>query len=415
MKKFTNLEICKINMANCIGLGKKSFAERLSITAKQVADAIEQMTDIGERLMALQSVKAYRDCQKGYFSVPIEMDSNSSMFIIDSCFMKDAESLEYVGVGCDTPQATYKKLEAAWKSDCEAVGVKTDEVEDFKHEAAIPYGYCGESCVRAALGKKGYEVFKNTFKKALPKCAEFREACLDAWDGSTLHYDWELPDAYEVSVPVLGDPKKHDIHIGNMTIGYRLQQNEPRPKWIEVEGRNGFPEYRRNNDTRSLGANITHSYDAYVLREIVRRCGITYAKALEILKQCDESCHCIEEDALLERLERCSYETGIISARWFYLLENNPVKLPKGIRNALERMANTLSSKSFELIVIHDAFGCTANHVNALRKTANQVFADLYAGDVAKYFGKKLGIKLSPNKFDKAVYEAILDSDYLVH
>lgn len=415
MQKFTNIEICKINMANCIGLGKKTFAERLSITAKQVADAIEQMTDIGERLMALQSVKAFRDCQKGYFSVPIEMDSNSSMFIIDSCFMKDAESLEYVGVGCDAPQATYKKLEDAWRADCEAVKVQTDEVDDFKHNAAIPYGYCGESCVRAALGKKGYEVFQNTFKKALPKCAEFREACLDAWDGSTLHYDWELPDAYEVSVPVLGDPKKHDIHIGDMTIGYRLKQNEPRPKWIEVKGRNGFPEYKRNNDTRSLGANITHSYDAYVLREIVRRCGITNAKALEILKQCDESCHCIEEDALLERLERCTYETGIVSARWFYLLENYPVKLPEGIRNALERIANTLSNKSFELIVIHDAFGCTANHVNALRKTANQVFADLYAGDVAKYFGKKLGIKLSPNKFDKDVYQAILDSDYLVH
>lgn len=415
MQKFTNIEICKINMANCIGLGKKTFAERLSITAKQVADAIEQMTDIGERLMALQSVKAFRDCQKGYFSVPIEMDSNSSMFIIDSCFMKDAESLEYVGVGCDAPQATYKKLEDAWRADCEAVKVQTDEVDDFKHNAAIPYGYCGESCVRAALGKKGYEVFQNTFKKALPKCAEFREACLDAWDGSTLHYDWELPDAYEVSVPVLGDPKKHDIHIGDMTIGYRLKQNEPRPKWIEVKGRNGFPEYKRNNDTRSLGANITHSYDAYVLREIVRRCGITYARALEILKQCDESCHCIEEDALLERLERCTYETGIVSARWFYLLENYPVKLPEGIRNALERIANTLSNKSFELIVIHDAFGCTANHVNALRKTANQVFADLYAGDVAKYFGKKLGIKLSPNKFDKNVYQAILDSDYLVH
>lgn len=420
MKKFTNTEAAIVNLANlAMGLDKETFAKRLRISMNAVYNAIDAMQDVAERLQALAALECLKDAKNGVFSIPCWFDENSSMFIIQGCITRDVKSLKYVGVSQKAPQRTYKKLEEAWRVDCAEVGVKTDKVDDFKHNAAIPYGYCGEGCVKGALGKAGYEVFQSTFKKALPKCAEFREACLDAWNETAYSYVWELPDGFQVEVPVLGDKHKEDIHVGNMTIGYYLQENEPRPKYVKNEfAREGQPDYKRNIDTRSMGANVTHSLDRYVLMEIVRRCDMTRARALDILNKCQKQKEGLSENhPQLARLHTCYIDMGICSSRWFYLLENNPVKLPEYLEKDLRKLAETLSKNEhgFPVMVIHDAFGVTANHVNYLRRTANQVFADLYKGRYMHYLNKKLGIACSVDEYDEAVYEAILDSDYLVH
>ena len=417
MKKFTNVEVAKINLANLVlGLDKEVFEKRLNFSMNSVYEAIDNMVDVSERLQALSALKCLKEAENGVFNTPCWFDENSSMFILEGCITRDIATLEYVGVGCDKPQRTYKKLETAWREDCAKAGVETDEVEDFKHEAAIPYGYAGEMCAKRALGKKGFKVFEETFAKALPSCSLYRKACLEAWNGKALAYTWETPDGYQVVTPVLGDAHEFEVSLPKMTIKYSLKENEPRPTYIECKDEYGETTFRRNGGTRALGANVIHSMDKYVLMEIVRRCDMTKGRALDILEKCKNSKETIKGyHPELERLEDCTMEMGIVSARWFYLLENEPVQLSNSLMEALTRLANTLGNKSFELMVIHDAFGCTANHVNYLRRTANQVFADIYAGDMMKYFSRQLGINVPVAKFDKAVYEAILDSDYLVH
>jgi hypothetical protein len=418
MKKFSTIDICRINLANlALGRDKETFDKRLDFTMDEVYESIDNMYDIGDRLQALSALQCLKECEKHVFSIPVEADTNSSMILIMGLITRDIESLEYVGVGCSAPQRTYNKLETAFREDCSKEGVELpDTLEDFKHNGVIPYGYAGDSCIRRLIGKKAFKVWEKTYKRCLPSCALYREACLEAWNSGAFCYEWELPDGFQVATPVLGDPHEFEVSLPKMTLKYNLRENEPRPKFVEKKNARGETLVYRNPETKALGANTIHSLDRYILSEIVRRCDMTKGRALAILEKCKNSKETIKGyHPELERLESCAMEMGIISARWFYLLEDEPVQLSDSLMRGLTRLANTLGNKSFELMVIHDAFGCTANHVNYLRRTANQVFADIYAGDMMKYFARQLGINVPVAKFDKAVYEAILDSDYLVH
>ena len=417
MQKFSNINIARINLANlALGRDKMKFEDRLNFNMNEVYKAIDGMTDIGDILQALSALECYKDALNGVFSIPVESDTNSSMMLIMGCITRDVQSLEYVGLGADVPQRTYTKLEAEFRKDCAEAKVKiADELDDFKHQGAIPYGYAGDSCIKRLIGQKAFKVWEQTYAKCLPGCAKYRQACLDAWNPHAFAYQWSLPDGYQVVTPVLGDGKKFGVNIGTYRVEYNMAQNEPRPTYIEKKNARGEIDYVRNPKTKALGANTIHSLDAYALREIARRCNMTKGRALEILQKCKKSIQDIQDFPELARLEECVTDMGIISARWFYLLEDNPVRLPKGIEAGLERLAKTLGNNSFDLMVIHDAFGCTCNHVNYLRKTANQVFADFYAGNMMQYFSRQLRLDVEVQKFDKAIYQKILDSDYLVH
>jgi DNA-directed RNA polymerase len=66
---------------------------------------------------------------------------------------------------------------------------------------------------------------------------------------------WTLPDGFKVTERVHSPKKKSSISV---------------PKWYSLEIE--YQEYEANEMSKSLAPNIIHSIDAYILREVIRRC-----------------------------------------------------------------------------------------------------------------------------------------------
>lgn len=77
---------------------------------------------------------------------------------------------------------------------------------------------------------------------------------LNAWRPNVNSHQWVMPDRHHVKCNVT-EVKSHNIPMGDsgLTFGYRAE--------VSVVKRKGI----------SLPANIVHSIDAYIAREMVRR------------------------------------------------------------------------------------------------------------------------------------------------
>ena len=430
MKKYTNLEYALINLLGvCLGMDKVSYEERLNYAKahdyKRKINRMKITDDAGtvdvKQAEMINSIYLFNDTKNGIGKLLMYIDmgcSGASLQEILTKFIGCDESIVGKAMRNCEILDLYNVLFQMYSMKCKEKKVKptAEGFEDFTRKVLkkgiIPWFYNGEAEMKKIVGKDNFEIFREVYAHALPGSEGFRKATLEGWNSKAYSYAWNAPDGAQIEFAVLGDPTRQGINIDGMRIEYNLVENEPRPAYVDSKYKKG--EMVRNEGTRCLGANMTHSIDGYCLREVVRRVHMSKGRALSILNACAKSEKIWTENEFMVRLFDVYMKQNVVSVRWLYLAEKDVCKLPSVIEEELRRIAeNELGSKEFDIAVIHDAYGATVNHINRLRQTANDVLASLYKSTIVDYWNEQLGLDIPTMEYSEEVYEQIKNAEYL--
>ena len=395
------------------GLDKEAIEERAKVARiNGIAKAVEKAeTMIGaDKVLAFQSIELWKQAKAGYIQLPIFLDWCSSGASLISAFTRDEKGMESCGVFNIYKPGNLYGLVTELLNEKLGLELTRAEVKLF----CIPFYYGGDANVAEALGDDA-ETFHEVYSELLPGAYAFRQATVDSWNENVDHYAWLAADGSEIYIPVLQDSKLMTVDINKHSYKCHFKIKGPRPLMIE-----GSTSVYRNNHTKGNGANMVHHWDAGVLREIIGMSHITKEEALKILKKTK---HNLQElyidmanDETLERMLTAWEEYNFPSVRWFYELRKfqNSVVLPYELWNQLYELANRLGDYKFEVMTIHDEFGCLPIYVNDLRRYANTIYANIYRSNTIKYFNKVFGMNIPVGEFKQETYDRLLEVDCLL-
>lgn len=210
------------------------------------------------------------------------------------------------------------------------------------------------------------DAFYATMEEDLPGVWELNQALLELWNPNALSHDWVLPDNFHVKTKVMAQKietvlfldEKHDV------ISY---ENRPQARGL------------------SISANVVHSLDGMVVREMGRRCTYDQDRIAALydllvrpttLRANERSPH----HQLVKTLWSRYAESGFLSARILEVLDEDNMHLVD--KTAIIDLIMTLPHKSFPVLSVHDRFVVHPNRANDLRKQYNQILADLARSNV---------------------------------
>lgn len=394
-------------LIGCVfGMDKASIKDRFA-KFKSVGDNFNfyeealKIEDQGERIVALNAVDAYYKVKAG---VPVDnfifLDECSSGAMLMSAITRCTQGLKSVGTfNKNIPGNLYQDM-------CDEYNVLTGDNISKKvfKKVTLQFYYQGNAALRemAQGDDSKIQAYHTVYAKYLPKAYEYRNACFDAWDANAFKYYWEMPDGYEISIPV-NVLKQGEAHFFNED-GY-----EQKVKMFFQELGNKLP---NEDGTRCLGAHSTHGMDAFLMRELIAMSHYTKEDCLAKLASCANSNK--EPSKLVNRFIDLFRTYNIVCARfWGYVQD---CKLPADFYSAMEELALRMPEESFDMVHIHDEFGVLPQHVNQMRKNCNWIVAQLYRSNLMEYFSNNVGrgIKVKANPYDEEVYQAILNSDFIL-
>lgn len=332
MQKFTGLEYILIDIANNYGLDKELWDDRITWAKGFLTQPIDEQNEAIEMLadepyLTRKAVNAYHDAVNG---VPtghiVLLDATASGQQIMACL-----------IGCPTTAANVNLVNTGKRED---VYQKVTDIMDMgfmRKEVKYPimtHYYNSKAKPKEIFGADTPELakFYEVLAQELPGAEEVMEDINSCWQGDALQHVWTLPDGHTAWVPVMVEsngknlPEKIEVdEMDGATFTYKYEVNMPSAKGI------------------SLPANVVHSIDGYIVREMIRR--------------------------------------G--------------------------------HSQGFDVITVHDAFGCSPNHCNQLRQNYIDILCEIADSTMmADILGEILGEEIEYNKYTDNLSTLIKDSEY---
>ena len=256
----TNLDNVKIAVANHAGHDKMTWDERVSWFDKQV---IFDTESFDEPILGAKALRAYDDARKGHKSgYVMSIDATASglqiMSALSGC-KKTARVCNMINTGNreDVYQMIADKMNILLKSTINNTFNSSDYVtrKDVKKPCMTTF-YNSLANPKEAFNEAQLEAFYETLDGLMPGAMSVMETINEFWQyGSDVH-QWTLPDGHVARVPVteMADTRIEIDELKHRTFTYRYEKQQP------------------SKNFRSLVANIVHSVDGYVAREMVRKC-----------------------------------------------------------------------------------------------------------------------------------------------
>jgi hypothetical protein len=400
-QKFTGREYLKIDIANSYGLSKLSWDERIRwFDAQNKQDLILLIPTAKEPALFYAGIKAYEDvlagCPTGYM---ISLDATSSGLQLLAALTGDrlaAQLCNVVDTGKreDAYQNIYRVM---LHTTQETARIKPDDVKQaimtaFYSSKAVPKRVFGE-------GTPLLEVFYNTMQTMAPGAWELNEAFLAFWNPTAFEHAWTLPDNFHVHVKVMSQVKERAKFQGqDFDIFYNV--NMPM-----AEG-------------RSLGANVIHSIDGMIVRELTRRCSYNPAQIEAVRQMVATGLGGVStqsvDDQMVAALWNHYQKSGYLSARILQHLRPGNIGITdiRDIRDLLD----SLPEKPFTVVSIHDCFRCLPHYGNDLReqyKLQLKLIAqsNMLKAIVAELFNQPVS-SVPVNKLDPLLYKDIEHTNY---
>jgi DNA-directed RNA polymerase len=251
MQELTPLEYLQIDVANCFGLDKETWNNRLE-WVKDNNSVLEVLSDTAESpILFRKAVRALRKVEDGYPTNHIMgLDATSSgpqfMAAMSGC-IHSAEAVNLVNTG--KREDLYNYVSSTMSS---LVGRMIPRWE-IKHPV-MTFFYGSVAAPRAVFGE-AVDSFFEAMHKGMPGPTSLMELFQAHWNPTATEYRWVMPDGHHVVIPVTDvEQKGMEIdELDHFRYTYRTRVVKPR------------------EDGRALAANIVHSVDAWVCRQMVRR------------------------------------------------------------------------------------------------------------------------------------------------
>lgn len=344
-QQFTPIEYLYIGIANHYGLDKKNYDERIQWVKDNIS-SLESFTDApetSEPYLYAVAVKALRDTQKGkpigyIFHQDAICSGIQHLSVMSGC-IKGLTRTGLVNTGKreDAYTALYEEMK-------KTIGDDLDLTRKQCKEALMTSSY-GSRAVPKRIFGNNLDVFYDAAYTVCPGAFDMMETLLDAWNDEALNHEYTMPDGFHIKLPVMvKQHKKLEIdELDHYQMAVIYDENTPEENGI------------------SLVANVTHSQDSLVVRELIRACNhIGLVEGTDV------------KDMLLEQYERTNY----VSLRWQNI--TNLSALPDELVTAINKDTELLSSyKPFELVTVHDSFGVSPKYAHIVSYWYKEIMARL--------------------------------------
>lgn len=388
MQLFTPFEYLLIDVANQFGKDKDLYEDRIQWTKNNMNHLEELVSEADSPNMYWKAVDAVRCAQNG---IPtghlVGFDSASSGIQLLSVLARCVIGMRNTGVlntiGMKSAPDIYKT--------CTQVMGRVSYVRKAVKAALMTFMYGSDKQPKITFGEgEDLDLFFKAAKTVAPEAFDLRSILLSLADPSRLDYTYTMPDHGVVHKRVW---VKKDYRIQESLLGssftFRTKINE---------GKEG---------DKALAADVTHSIDSYVVREINRRCNFdkeTLRKALELINTLgDIEVTDRSKMISLVEVERLSIDT----------LENYTLNQLAQLKEIIQI---SLNYGSFECVFIHDEFKCHANYMNILRKHYNIILWEMYHSNLLADIIKQIsGLDLQVQPFNQQIADEILDANYPIN
>lgn len=235
--------------------------------------------------------------------------------------------------------------------------------------------------------------FYETVKEVLPGAWELNEAMLGTWQKDNLSHDWVLPDNFHVHVKVM-DVRTRNIHFMNMPMEVRYAVNAP------------------TDEGRSNGANMHHSIDGFLVREMRNRCSFDPDRIHHVAMALNHKGRSVgrPQDKMVLRLWELGQASGYLSTRILNYLDS--MNMGHVDAEKIKEMIQTLPDKPFKMLTTHDCFRVLPTYGNDLRQQYNRVLHELAKSNMLNFIVSQIvGYQVSVPKRDN-IADDILNANY---
>lgn len=399
MQQFTGAQYLMMDVAAKFGLDKENWDVRLAWFQENKHQLEELVTKADEQAGYLAGVMAYRKAKKGIASgYTISLDATSSgvqiLAALSGC-ERSARACNLINTGNreDAYTIVYKSMNHSLGSVgyAKRENVKIAVMTSLYGSQAEPRKVFGE-------GSRELDQFYMTMPVELPGAWLLNTDLINLWNPEAYKHTFTLSDGFDVVLKVMS---RVDESVYMLGVEHVVTRSVNQPKMKEV----------------SLAANIVHSIDGMVVREMQRRCQYNRAKIEGVLaistygSRVDR-----KKDRDLLRLLRLYRESAFMSARIFdYIDGENAGHFTHEERMEVKYLAEgMLQHKPFEILTIHDCFRCLPNYGNAMRYHYAEIMSQMARSNMLSSIASQItGRHINVTKKGD-ISQAILESDYAI-
>ena len=396
-QRFTGMQYLQIDIANKFGLDKQDWDIRLDWFNQNQEKLLSLVPQAKEPALFYAGVQAWNQANQGLpIGYPISLDACSSGLQLLACLTGDDKAAKLCGV-----------IDTGHREDAYSV-IYNEMVNSIGESAKISRDDCKDAIMTSLYGStavpkqvfgegKLLQVFVDTMSNVAPAAWALNQVFLDIWDSTVLSHDWILPDNFHVHVNVMGTIKEK-VQFFNKPYEVITKVNTPKEKG------------------RSLGANVTHSIDGFLVRELTRRCDYrpdVVAKIQGMIFNCWEKNELQDtiNNRMLEKLWFHYLDSGYLSARILdYITEDNISYID---RSVIQELIDSLPVKPFKVMSIHDCFRVLPNYGNDLREQYNLQLMLIAKSNLLSFtLSQIMGREIKVDKANPNMWKHIMDSNY---
>ena len=375
--RFSAMEWLKADVARSYGFDKVSWEARHAWV--DTHPNFEQGAK--EPFSYLDAYRAYNKALRGEpIDHLVSLDATASGIQCLALMAQDSESAYAVNLGTNEVNNPYARVqEHMGNYDYERV--KKALMTSFYESVATPLQLFGND----------YDKFVDAASKMLPGPWAMKEAIASCMTYQE-RYSWEMMDGYQVLMDVT-TPVECSMDIGQ---GHLISWVEHRIAPVATKG---------------LTANVTHSLDALVLREVLRRthCPFQwYAHETPFTKVRSKDIRLLQSIARWER-------TQFVTVEFLdHVDQHNQHLVPEELRRAVEER---ITCDFMYIQPIHDCYRVRATDASLLFDIVREVMADLAYAKTADWLLPQLGYKGKINDSEarrSALKAQVLRSQYLI-
>lgn len=380
MKEYSGFEYLCIDIANAKGMDKELFETRIQWVLDNINN-LEEETDIDEPASYIKAVQTLRAAQRG--------EATGHLISLDGV-CSGVQILSAL-TGCIKGATATGLIDPNVRSDAYSHITKEMNrllVKDGIASVVVSREDAKDATVKAVYGSKKdpenlfgdiVEYYHQACLNVAQGAFELLPDVISLWNPNGLDHSWTLADGFEVFIPV----------IETMTTRVAVDELG---STITVE----YEDNHAKDFSVSLAANITHSIDALVCRNMIRRCSYDENQLRVIKYALKKSTYEPMEDRHLQYyVELAEVNQWVDPVILDHLTLSNVCQLPKWYADKLDKLIDRmLKYPPFELLTVHDAFRCHANNGNAVRYHYKEILAELAESEIlssimSQLIGKK--------------------------
>jgi hypothetical protein len=370
MQEFTGIEYTKIAIANAFGLDKELFDERIKWVDGMIVDGLLDSNNLLDCTTDLAEEPAL--FTSGIISLRDALTSEPSGYMVglDAC----ASGIQIMGalIGCEaTCRSTglidpnvradiYTSAEDVMNTKLAAQGIVLSHSRADLKDATMTHFYGSKMKPIEIFGEDTVELeaFYESLSDIAPGAVIVMEHLLASWQPYALEHTWTLPDGFKAIVKVVDevDFKVEVDELDHCTFTHRIYENQGKETGL------------------SIAANVVHSIDGMVVREMNRRCNYDDNKLVTVMLQIER-----ELGEVLDNTN-ANYDNfvSLVMVDKIYTGELALADVDDETICALyETIIKSVGHKSFPLICVHDEFKCHPNNMNHLRQHYIDIFSEL--------------------------------------